>query len=77
MSRTTPASGRRGLSFIGSFEAYLLAIELGKNAWQATTFDASNALFTNFQRALATGFPKDLPLLLFVAAENKQTLVAC
>ncbi|WP_420178754.1 hypothetical protein [Paenarthrobacter sp. TA1.8] len=28
---------------------------------------------TNFERALGTGLPKDLPLLLFVVAENKQT----
>ncbi|BCW64219.1 hypothetical protein [Arthrobacter sp. StoSoilB22] len=28
---------------------------------------------SNFERAQGTAFPKDLPLLLFVVAENKQT----
>ncbi|WP_364306661.1 hypothetical protein [Paenarthrobacter nitroguajacolicus] len=58
MSRTSPASGRRGLPFIGSFRADLLAIELGKHAWQATTLEASKALFTNFEFALGAGRPR-------------------
>ncbi|WP_260842318.1 hypothetical protein [Paenarthrobacter nicotinovorans] len=37
-----------------------------------TYLDAMARISANFQRALGTTFAKDLPVLLFVVAENKQ-----
>ncbi|WP_370629019.1 alpha/beta hydrolase [Paenarthrobacter nitroguajacolicus] len=44
-----------------------------KNSLSPTYLNEMGHIKTNFERALGTGFPKDLPLLLFVVAENKQT----
>lgn len=43
-----------------------------RNSMSPTYLNEMEHIGTNFQRALGTGFPKDLPLLLFAVAENKQ-----
>ena len=45
-----------------------------KDSLSPTYLNEMGHIKTNFERALGTSFPKDLPLLLFVVAENKQTL---
>ncbi len=44
-----------------------------KNSLSPTYLNEMGHIKTNFERAEGTGFPKDLPILLFVVAENKQT----
>ncbi|WP_416428546.1 alpha/beta hydrolase [Paenarthrobacter nicotinovorans] len=43
-----------------------------RNSMSPTYLNEMEHIGSNFQRALGTGFPKDLPLLLFAVAENKQ-----
>ncbi len=43
-----------------------------RNSLSATYLNEMGHIKSNFENALGTGFPKDLPLLLFVVAENKQ-----
>ncbi|MET3370112.1 UNVERIFIED_CONTAM: hypothetical protein ABIE34_003380 [Jeotgalibacillus campisalis] len=43
------------------------------NSLSPTYLNEMGHIRTNFERALCTGFPKDLPLLLFVVAENEKT----
>lgn len=43
------------------------------NYLSATNLNEMGHIKSNFENALGTGFPKELPLLLFVLAENKQT----
>ena len=43
-----------------------------RNSMSPTYLNEMEHIGANFQRALGTGFPKDLPLLLFAVAENKQ-----
>ncbi|MFC8038907.1 alpha/beta fold hydrolase [Paenarthrobacter sp. NPDC057355] len=43
-----------------------------RNSMSPTYLNEMAHIPTNFQRALGTSFPKDLPLLQFVVAENKQ-----
>ncbi|MFJ4262327.1 alpha/beta hydrolase [Paenarthrobacter nicotinovorans] len=43
-----------------------------RNSMSPTYLNEMAHIPTNFQRALGTSFPKDLPVLLFVVAENKQ-----
>ncbi|MFF2843299.1 alpha/beta hydrolase [Paenarthrobacter sp. NPDC057981] len=43
-----------------------------RNSMAPTYLNEMEHIGTNFQRALGTGFPKELPLLLFAVAENKQ-----
>ncbi|MEV7663025.1 alpha/beta hydrolase [Paenarthrobacter sp. NPDC089316] len=43
-----------------------------RNSMSPTYLNEMANISTNFQRALGTSFPKELPLLLFVVAENKQ-----
>ncbi|WP_364306658.1 alpha/beta hydrolase [Paenarthrobacter nitroguajacolicus] len=50
-----------------------MRILTNKNSLSPTYLDEMGHIKTNFERAEGTGFPKDLPLLLFVVAENKQT----
>lgn len=44
-----------------------------RNSLSPTYLNEMGHIQSNFERALGMGFPKELPLLLFVAAENKQT----
>ncbi|AFR30202.1 hypothetical protein [Arthrobacter sp. Rue61a] len=44
-----------------------------RNSLTPTYLNEMGHIQSNFERALGTGFPKELPLLLFVVAENKQT----
>ncbi|GAT85528.1 alpha/beta hydrolase [Paenarthrobacter nicotinovorans] len=44
-----------------------------RNSMSPTYLNEMEHIGANFQPALGTGFPKDLPLLLFAVAENKQT----
>ncbi|WP_281451828.1 alpha/beta hydrolase [Paenarthrobacter nitroguajacolicus] len=44
-----------------------------RNSMSPTYLNEMGHIATNFQRALGTSFPKELPLLLFVVAENKKT----
>ncbi|GAA3283696.1 alpha/beta fold hydrolase [Paenarthrobacter aurescens] len=44
-----------------------------RNSLSPTYLNEMGHIKSNFQNALGTTFPKDLPLLLFVVAENKQT----
>lgn len=44
-----------------------------RNSLSTTYLNEMGHIQSNFERALGTGFPKELPLLLFVVAENKQT----
>ncbi|MFJ4267054.1 alpha/beta hydrolase [Paenarthrobacter nicotinovorans] len=44
-----------------------------RNSMSPTYLSEMEHISRNFQRALGTGFPEDLPLLLFAVAENKQT----
>ncbi|WP_253468902.1 alpha/beta fold hydrolase [Paenarthrobacter sp. A20] len=41
-----------------------------RNSISPTYLNEMTHIRTNFERALGTGFPKDLPLLLFVVSEN-------
>ncbi|MCT9869140.1 alpha/beta hydrolase [Paenarthrobacter aurescens] len=41
-----------------------------RNSISQTYLNEMTYIRTNFERALGTGFPKDLPLLLFVVSEN-------
>ncbi|MFJ4226060.1 alpha/beta fold hydrolase [Paenarthrobacter nicotinovorans] len=43
-----------------------------RNSMSPTYLNEMAHIPSNFQRALGTGFPKELPLLLFAVAENKQ-----
>lgn len=43
-----------------------------RNSMAPTYLNEMEHIGRNFQRALGTGFPEDLPLLLFAVAENKQ-----
>ncbi len=44
-----------------------------RNSMSPTYLNEMAHISSNFKNALGTAFPKDLPLLLFVVAENKQT----
>lgn len=46
---------------------------VNRNSLSPTYLNEMGHIRTNFERALGTGFPKDLPLLLFVVAENEKT----
>ena len=41
-----------------------------RNSLSATYLNEMGHIKSNFENALGSGFPKDLPLLLFVVAEN-------
>ncbi|WP_236558418.1 alpha/beta hydrolase [Arthrobacter sp. 9V] len=43
-----------------------------RNSLSPTYLNEMGHIKSNFENALGTGFPKELPLLLFVVAENKQ-----
>ncbi|MFE4196502.1 alpha/beta hydrolase [Paenarthrobacter sp. NPDC056912] len=64
------AGGGYGESVYSDHAREQMGILSNRNSATPTYLNEMNHIRTNFERALGTGFPKDLPLLLFVVSDN-------